>query len=74
VSKVFGIAVIIALVWIGLEIYTEGTGRAFGGALSRLGLVAPAPGGPATAPLDRIRAKATAARDQQLERLEPSSD
>jgi hypothetical protein len=35
-GKVFGILLIVGLVWIGLELYTEGPSRAFGGALAFL--------------------------------------
>jgi hypothetical protein len=30
-GKVFGLLLIVALVWVGLEFYTEGPSRAFGG-------------------------------------------
>jgi hypothetical protein len=33
-GKVFGILLIVGLVWIGLELYTEGPSRAFGGAFA----------------------------------------
>ncbi len=74
-SKVFGIALIVGLIWVGLEIYTEGTERAFGGVFARVGLVAASPDGqPAPSPLDRIRARATDARDAQVDRIERQVD
>lgn len=30
-SKVFGILLVVGMIWIGLELYTEGPSRAFGG-------------------------------------------
>ncbi len=70
-GKVFAILLIVFAVWIGLSIFTEGTDRAFGGLLSRF---APAPAeGQARdtrAPLERVRERAEAARDQQLDRIE----
>ncbi len=70
-AKLFGILLIVFAIWVGLSIYTEGTDRAFGGLLTRFA--------PAAAegqirntrpPLERIREKAQAAHDQQIDRIE----
>ncbi len=70
-GKVFVMLLIVLAVWIGLSIFTEGTDRAFGGLLSRF---APASAeGQARdtrAPLERVRERAEAARQQQLDRIE----
>ncbi len=70
-GKVFGILLIVFALWIGLSIFTEGTDQAFGGILSRF---TPAPvAGQARdtrAPLERVRERAEAAREAQLERIE----
>ena len=58
---------LVACVWVCIEIYTQGTERAFGGALARIG-VSGAPHAEST--LARIRASATGARDRQLDRIE----
>lgn len=55
-GKAFGIVVIAVGVWAGLEIYTEGTSNAFGGALQKIGMAEPAPEGTeADKPLDALR-------------------
>ena len=58
-----------ACFWIGVEVYTNGTQGAFGGALARLG-----PGGGHSSQnvstLNRVRGSATGARDRQLDRIE----
>ncbi len=38
-GKLFGIIVIVVGLWAGAEIYNEGAANAFGGALTRLGMV-----------------------------------
>ena len=38
-GRLFGIIVIVAGLWAAAEIYNEGTANAFGGALTRLGMV-----------------------------------
>jgi hypothetical protein len=44
-QKAFGILCIVAGIWVGLEVYQEGTARAFDGLFVRLGLAdAPAAG------------------------------
>ena len=62
-----------ACFWIGVEIYTQGTAGAFGGALARLGP------GSASAPhamstLERVQRSASGARDRQLDRIERQLD
>ena len=36
-GKIFGILLLVVGIWVGLEIYTEGTQNAFGGAFAFLG-------------------------------------
>jgi hypothetical protein len=36
-GKIFGILLLVVGIWVGLEVYTEGTQNAFGGALAFLG-------------------------------------
>lgn len=67
-GRLFGILLILLGIWVGLEVYTEGADRAFGGFFARF-----SPGGPdpdARTPLERIEDRAEAARDAQLGRLE----
>ncbi len=65
--RILSFLFLVACVWVGIEIHTQGTDRAFGGALAGLGL-----GGssPAESTLARVRGSATGARDRQLERIE----
>ena len=58
---------LVACVWVGVEVYTQGMDGAFGGALAGLGR-----GGRshAESTLERIRESATGARDLQLDRIE----
>ena len=65
--RILSLLFLMACVWVGVEIYTQGTDRAFGGALAGLG-----PGGrsPAESTLARVRESATGARDRQLQRIE----
>jgi hypothetical protein len=37
-QKIFGILFIVLAIWVGLEVYTEGTARAFDGLFVRLGV------------------------------------
>ncbi len=70
-GKVFAILLIVFAVWIGLSIFTEGTDRTFGGLLSRFApALAEGQAGDTRAPLERVRERAEAARDQQLDRIE----
>lgn len=55
-------------VWVGVEVYTEGTGGAFGGALSRFG--SGEVKSQTATPLERIRGSASGSRDRQLSRIE----
>ncbi len=68
-GKVFVILLIVLAVWIGLTIFTEGTDQAFGGILSRL-TPAASQARDTRAPLERVRERAEAAREAQLERIE----
>ncbi len=70
-GKVFAILLIVFAVWIGLSIFTEGTDRAFGGLLSRFApALAEGQARDTRAPLERVRERAEAARDLQLDRIE----
>lgn len=64
--RLFSIVFIAGCVWIGIEIYTQGTAGAFGGILSRFGS-----GETETqSTLQRVRSSASGARDRQLDRIE----
>ena len=70
-GKVFAVLLIVFALWIGLSIFTEGTDRAFGGLLSRFApALAEGQARDTRAPLERVRERAEAARDQQLDRIE----
>jgi hypothetical protein len=60
-GKAFGLALIVLGIYVGMELYTEGTQRAFGGVFVQLGMAeAPAEGGTAEeAPLDAVRSRAS---------------
>jgi hypothetical protein len=61
-GKAFGLALIVLGIYVGMELYTEGTQGAFGGALVSLGMAdAPAAGeAPEDSPMDAIRGRAGA--------------
>ena len=64
-QKVFGIAVIVGLIWLGLSVFTQGAQATF----SWLPWVdKSAPAGPS--PLERFRAKGESARDAAMQRVE----
>jgi hypothetical protein len=54
-------------IWVGVELYTEGSDRAFGGVLSGFG---PGTSSRTTTPLERIQGAAAGSRDRQLGRIE----
>ena len=58
-------------VWVAVEVYTQGTDRAFGGALAGLGSGSSSQTG---TPLERVRSSASGARDRQLQRIEGQLD
>ena len=61
-GRIFGLILIVVAIYVGLEIYTEGTHGAFGGAFSKLGLAGPAPtdaAGNPQRPTEVIREKVT---------------
>lgn len=69
-GKILGILLIVFAIWVGLTVYTEGTERAFGGFLARFAPAsAEGPVGDTRAPLERVRDRANAARDRQLDRI-----
>ncbi|MFQ5514092.1 MAG: hypothetical protein ACE5FG_06590 [Myxococcota bacterium] len=68
-GKVFAIGLIVLGIWVGLSVYTDGSERAFGGLFS--GFSRPeAETLQKDPPLDRIRSRAEAARDEGLDRIE----
>jgi hypothetical protein len=66
-QKLIGISLLVAVVWVGVTIYTEGIDEAFGGALSRFSST---PATQQTSTLKRIQRSGSRARDQQLDRIE----
>ena len=66
-QRLIGIMLVVAVVWIGVTIYTEGIDQAFGGMLSRFSS-AEAP--ERSSALKRIGRSGSQARDKQLERIE----
>jgi hypothetical protein len=66
-QKMIGIGIVVAVVWVGVTVYTEGIDNAFGGALAGF---ASKSAGDATSTLKRIQRSASNARDRQLERVE----
>jgi hypothetical protein len=69
-GKAFGLLLIVLGIWVGMELYTVGTQRAFGGVFVDLGLAqAPAAGAaPDEAPLDAIRSRAQQNADRAASR------
>jgi hypothetical protein len=68
-GKAFGLALIVVGIYVGMELYTEGSQGAFGGALVDLGVVeAPAAGAEEEAPLDAIRGRAMDSADRAASR------
>ena len=63
-SKVFGILLIVVALWAGMEIYSEGTTNAFGGALVTAGLVDPESAGAEQSSIRRSGAKVAGAHSQ----------
>ena len=67
-GKIFGIVLIVACVWVGLEIYNKGMHGAFGGALASF---SNAPPEQHEAPLaKRLENRGNEIRDRQLDRIE----
>jgi hypothetical protein len=66
-QKLIGIMLLVAVVWIGVTIYSEGIDQAFGGAFSRFSST---PAQQQAGTLKRIQRSGSKARDQQLERIE----
>lgn len=69
-GRVFGLLLIVLATWVGMEVYTAGTERAFGGLFVDLGLAeAPAAGeAPDEAPLEAIRSRAEANAERAASR------
>jgi len=63
-QKLFGIVLIVALIWVGVTVFTEGTQ----GVLKWIPGVDHTPA--QEAPIDRLRSKGEAARDRQMDRIE----
>jgi hypothetical protein len=73
-GKIFGIVFIVAGLWIGMTIYTEGTDRAFGGIFASSSSSSPGDSEAASSPLERIEQRGAEARNAQLERIESQLD
>jgi len=74
-GKAFGILLIVVGIWVGLELYSEGTQNAFGGLFVKLGMEEPpAKGQPAARPLDAIRDHVSEDVDQGYARRERLMD
>jgi len=71
-GKAFGVLLIVGLVWVGLELYTEGPSHAFGGALAFLEPAggATSSGGPTPTLPQRARATVERANREADERRE----
>ncbi len=70
-GKLFAIVFIVLAIWVGLEIYSQGIGGAFGGLLSGLrGDTEATPAASARAPLDNVRDKVTRDHDEGWARRE----
>ena len=65
-GKLFGLILIVVGVWVGMEIYTQGVNRAFGGLFAGVAEEA----ADLRSPLERIQDKGRHASDAQLERIE----
>jgi hypothetical protein len=65
-GKIFGILLMVAGIWVGMTLYTEGTRDAFGGVFASFSDSQEQ----TRAPLERIRDKLSSARRAQLERIE----
>ena len=66
-SRLFSFLLLVACLWVGIEIYTQGTERAFGGALSRLGTSGDEH---VESTFERVRRSASGARDRRVGRME----
>ncbi len=70
-SKVLGIGALVLGVWCATEVYTQGAANAFGGALSRVGLVEESKDVAASqTPGRRVGSKAQRAHDEAAARRE----
>jgi hypothetical protein len=69
-QRLFGIAVIVGLVWLGITVFTQGTDAVFGRWFQPASASSARPTEPHTSPLDRIRAIGEGARDRQLRRID----
>ena len=66
-QRLIGIALIVAVVWVGVTIYTEGIDQAFGGIFSRF---SSAPAHERDSTLKRVQRSGSNARDRQIDRIE----
>ena len=66
-QRLIGIALIVAVVWVGVSIYSEGIDQAFGGIFSRF---SSAPAQQRDSMLKRVQRSGSNARDRQLDRIE----
>lgn len=63
--KIFFWLFLVVAIWVGLEVYTEGTERAFGGRLAAFTGGTDRRGAPAASPLERLRASMTSAQRER---------
>jgi len=70
-GKVIGILMFVVAMWTSVEVYNNGSENAFGGALTKVGWVEPAPETAAPASAGRrVEAAVTGARDEANARRE----
>ena len=67
-GKIYGIALIVVGIWVGMTIFTEGLDNAFGGIFTKIG--AEPVGRDVRAPTERIRDRVQSAADERTERIE----
>ncbi len=67
-GKIYGIALIVVGIWVGMTIYTEGLDNAFGGVFTKLG--GEPVGRDVRPPTERIRDRVQGATDERTERIE----
>ncbi len=68
-QKAFGLLIAVLAIWAAIEIYTKGTQHAFGGLLTRVGVVEPAES-EATSAAERAGSRFEDAYQKQLDRVE----
>ncbi|MAE94936.1 MAG: hypothetical protein CL910_09780 [Deltaproteobacteria bacterium] len=69
-GKAFGIVMVAGLVWIGVEVYVEGTQGAFGGVFAELGIVDGEATHDAGSPAQRAGAAVERAHEERADRYD----